>query len=606
MCGIAGIVNLKFEKINQSDLDLFNELLTHRGPDNKGFYNNNNVGLSHTRLSILDLSVNGNQPMQTKDKRYVISYNGEIYNFREIRSELESKGYKFSSNTDTEVILYAWQEWGKESVNFFNGMFAISILDNSKNEIYLIRDRYGIKPIYYYMNSSVFIFASEQKAITKSKYFNSGLNYQSFVEYFTFQNIFSNNTLYDNVKILNPGCILKFEFNDNPKITISSYWDFEFNPENKKDNAEYGEELENLIEQSILLQSKADVEVGSYLSGGIDTSLIVYYLSKHQKNIKTFTCGFDMTDVSNLELMFDERKAASIISKKFNTNPHEIIIDSTSMLKCLEKLCYHLEEPRVGQSYPNYYISSLASKNLKVVMSGVGADEIFGGYPWRYNIAKSNSENTFLDSYYNSWQRLLKFDSPSEYFSPVKNEVSQISTKDIFLNVFKKYNDNFGSFEKRFNACLYFEAKTFMHGLLVNEDKISMAHSLETRLPYLDNNIVDFALKCPINLKIDKTREIKHLDENISINKKSDYLSNNNNGKIILRNIAKKFIGSEVATARKQGFSSPDSNWFKNNNSKYIQDIINNPKSPIFNIIDQKKLKKKWSCILIIKLIKGY
>ncbi len=595
MCGISGIINFNKSKINKNDIIEMNNQLKHRGPDDDDIYIDKFIGFGHTRLSILDLSANGKQPMQSLNNRYVITYNGEVYNFLDIKKELINRGYIFKSHADTEVVLNSWLEWGENCINKFNGMFAFAIWDKKEEEFFLVRDRYGIKPVYYHNLNNKFIFASEQRAILSILKSKKELDKETLYEYFTFQNIFSDRTLVKNIKLLNPGTILKISLTKKIKLKFNKYWDFNFTtPSNVKNNLEYQEELSSLLESAVKKQLVSDVEVGTYLSGGIDSSLITYFASKEIKKLKTFSCGFKIPNESGIEFNFDETEKSKSTSKFLKTKYIEKIIESGDMESSLPELTSRIEEPRLGQSYPNYYASQLASSNVKVVLNGVGGDELFGGYPWRYFIAnKALNLDEYIDQYYLYWQRLIDNNELKKIFKPIKKEVQDVWTKNIFTTVLNKNNLKIKNKREDFiNLAMYFEAKTFLHSLLIIEDKISMGFGLETRTPFLDNDLVNFATNIPIDLKIKNLLTKNKIDENLKNKKIQNIKYLNNSGKIILRNIAKKILPKKITNAYKQGFTGPDENWFKGESMEFVKSIIKNKNSYIYNFMDYTAVNK--------------
>ncbi len=571
MCGIAGIINFNNIEVKKNNLKLMISKILHRGPDGESYWINNNIGFGHCRLAIIDKSSNGAQPMTSYDGRYVISYNGEVYNFKDLKKILEKK-YKFKSSTDTEVVLYSLIEWGTDALNKFNGMFALSFFDRKKQELIIARDRYGIKPLYLFKNHNLFSFASEQKALIALPDFKKEINLNSISEYFTFQNILSKNTFFKNLELFEAGSFLKYSLK-NKKFIRGKYWEYNFRKKqnNKKEN-DYIEELKKLHENAINRQLVSDVKVGSYLSGGIDSSSITYIASKYINNFDTFNCGFQTRSVSRKERKFDETFKAEMICKYLKTKNHKFTIKPKHIEKSLNRIAYHLEEPRVGQSYPNYYASRLASKHVKVALSGTGGDEIFGGYPWRYLTGlKINNYDEFINKYYQIWQRLISEDNKKKFFNPIWRDIKNQNNKEIFENIFKGKNKKINDDLDIINLSLHFEAKTFLKGLLLLDDKLGMCHNIENRVPFLDNNLVDFAMLCPADLKI-----------------KNFY---NNRGKYILRKMLKKNLPKEIYTNRKQGFSGPDNSWFKNQNKNFIKNILNK-KNTIFNIVDKNEVTK--------------
>ena len=631
MCGIVGAVAVRKPAVDVDSLKPMADIIAHRGPDDSGylcfhtgvkhdrnvsFFQNltdntfknpeellpiiesessqselhshdYDVCMAHRRLSILDTSYAGHQPMCDLSKNIWVAYNGEIYNFMELRLELEQCGHRFVSDTDTEVLIYAYVEWGIECVQKFNGMFAFILYDNFKKKVFVARDRYGIKPLYYHATKDdTFVFASEIKSIVEYKEYGSELDKEALVEYFTFQNIFTNKTFHKGVQILEAGHYLELDLLSK-EVSKTKYWDFDFSePLEIKDEREYVEELDRLFKQAVIRQLVSDVPVGSYLSGGMDSGSITAIASTHFQEygnyLKTFTIGFDLSSASGMELSFDERARAEYMSYKFKTEHYEMVLKSGDMERCMEEFAFHLEEPRVGQSYPNFYAAKLASKFVKVVLSGAGGDELFAGYPWRYYKATNNKNfDEYIDKYYGFWQRLIPNKVIQDVFAPIAGETKEVWTRDIFANVFKAPTLS-ESPEEYINHSLYFEAKTFLHGLLVVEDKLSMAHSLETRVPFLDNDLVDFAQKVPVNMKLSNLNHVVKMDENElgKMHKTSD-------GKMILRKAMSNYIPEDIHTAVKQGFSSPDNSWFKGESIEFVKSKLLSDNASIYNYMDR-------------------
>ncbi len=588
MCGIAGELRLDGDSVSPVSLKRMTNALVHRGPDGEGHWIEECVGLGHRRLAIIDLSPAGHQPMICSEQRFVLSYNGEVYNFRELRTELESKGHRFRSQTDSEVVLNALSEWGEEALLRFNGMFALALWDRKEKSLLLARDRYGVKPLYFFEDHKTVLFGSEQKAILEHAEFEQKINKTALLEYFTFQNIFTDQTLLEGIKLLPSGHygVLKLAAK-SPSLQTFQYWDYQFRePDKPICKHEYEDELDRLFKQAVNRQLVSDVELGSYLSGGMDSGSITAIATKSFPCLKTFTCGFDLSSASGIELAFDERAKAEAMSAKFKTEHYEMVLKAGDMERCLPRLSFHLEEPRVGQSYPNFYVSQLASKFVKVVLSGAGGDELFGGYPWRYYRAvKSQNFEDYVDQYFQYWQRLIPRSIIRQVFAPIWEDVKDIDTREIFRNVFLRHENSLEKPEDYINHSLYFEAKTFLHGLFVVEDKLSMAHSLETRVPFMDNDLVDFAMECPVNLKISNLGEVLQVNEN-DIWKKSKSHHKTSEGKQILRDMMKRHIPHEVTKAKKQGFSSPDASWFKGESMDFVKSVVFNDKSHIYGFMD--------------------
>ena len=592
MCGIAGFINLKGTPASPVILKKMTDAIAHRGPDGEGQWIEGNVGIGHRRLAIIDLSPAGHQPMISADHRYVLSYNGEIYNYRELRTDLEAEGIWFRSNTDSEVVLYALAQWGTDALLKFNGMFSLAFWDRTKQSLMLARDRYGIKPLYYGQQGQTFAFGSEQKAITAQPEFRRRINHPALLEYLTFQNIFTDQTLTHDIHFLPAGHWLSLDLASG-RLQREQYWDYRFRePDQKASKEECREELARLFKQAVNRQLVSDVELGAYLSGGMDSGSITALAARQIPDLKSFTVGFDLSSASGLELAFDERVQAEAMSARFKTEHYEMVLKAGDMERCLPRLAWHLEDPRVGQCYPNYYAAKLASKFVKVVLAGSGGDELFGGYPWRYYSAvNAQGFEDYIDRYYLYWQRLLSNSELQKLFAPVASEVAGVWTRDVFRDVFMTHSNELDGPEDYINHSLYFEAKTFLHGLFVVEDKLSMAHGLESRVPFMDNDLVNFAMQCPVGLKLNNIREVLAFDENESGSKKQRYFEKTKDGKQILRDAMSRYIPTEITGAQKKGFSSPDASWFKGESIDFVRARLTSKDSKIFEILDFQTTK---------------
>lgn len=595
MCGIAGLTRFDGAKVEAVTVQRMTDAIAHRGPDGEGIWCDGPVGLGHRRLAIVDLSPVAQQPMVSADGNLVLVYNGEIYNYRELRTELEQLGNCFRSHSDSEVVLYALREWGVRALSRFNGMFSFALWNRQERTLLLARDRYGIKPLYYALQANSFSFASEQKALLAMPGFPRVLDREALLEYFTFQNFFTDKTLIRNIRTLPAGhwAIVR-PFQSDARLKISQYWDFSFEePQQPASAAEYEEELDRLFNQAVRRQLIGDVEIGCYLSGGMDSGSIAAISSKILPDMKSFTCGFDLSSASGLELAFDERASAEHMSYCFKTEQYEMVLKAGDMERSLPSIVHHLEEPRVGQSYPNYYAAKLASRFVKVVLSGAGGDELFGGYPWRYYRAAANDDfENYIDKYYLFWQRLIPNTTIKSVFSPIQKDIEHIWTRDIFRDVFKRHANELKRPEDYINHSLYFEAKTFLHGLLTVEDKLSMAHGLENRVPFLDNDLVDFAMCCPVNLKLRPSLNVERINENEAGDKSSKYFRRTHDGKAILRLMMKKYLPKRILENKKQGFSGPDASWFKGESIDFVRNTIVKGKPLIFEFLHRKSVLK--------------
>ncbi len=622
MCGIFGAVSLGETALKDVDFKSLLDILEHRGPDDSGFvfidsgrFNPRgytiweafsesrfshlspllplidspagskaikeghwDVFLGHRRLAVIDPTPTGHQPMSDPSRTYWIIYNGEIYNFSEIREELLKRGYQFRGRSDTEVVLFSYIEWGAECVKKFNGMFALAIWDGKRRELFLARDRYGIKPLYYTIWNQLFLFSSEIKAILAWPGFPREVNLTALNEYFTFQNLFRYHTLFEKIFLLPPANIAFVSYEKG--FRQYSYWDYHFVAQNgSRQEKDILHDLHDLLRQSVKRQLVSDVPLGSYLSGGMDSGSIVALASQEIPRLATFTAGFEVSRAEGIEKSFDERRDAELISYHFGTEHYEQVIHAGDISWALPKVVWHLEDLRLGMSYPNFYISRLASRFVKVCLSGGGGDELFGGYPWRYyRVFRSLSRDDFLRQYYDFWQRLIKDEDKRIFFhSQIWQDTFRTEPFEVFSQVFT-YNPllKYDSPEDHVANCLYFEAKTFLHGLFIVGDKLSMANSLEERFPFMDNDLVDFAMQVPVKFKLGNLEKMVKMDEN-ELNKLKKYYFQFDDGKNILRKAMSSLLPPEITWRRKQGFSPPEASWYRDENAAYVKELLLDP-----------------------------
>jgi asparagine synthase (glutamine-hydrolysing) len=592
VCGIAGILNLDHRPVEPALVKRMTDAIAHRGPDGDGQHVDGHVGIGNRRLAIIDLSPAGAQPMTSESGDLVLTYNGEIYNFRELRSELEGLGRRFRSRSDTEVLLQAYEEWGEACLNRLNGMFAFAVWDRRRRELFLARDRYGIKPLYFARVGAAFVFGSEIKSFLEHPGFRVDLSFPHLLEYFTFQNVFSDGTLFKGVTLLQPGHTLRI--GDDGIEHVRQYWDFHFAEDGDASDAEYVEELERLFTSAVERQLVSDVPVGAFLSGGMDSGSVTAIAARALPYLATFTGGFDLTSASGIELGFDERRRAERLSYLYQTEHYEVVLKAGDMERCLPALVWHLEDPRVGQSYPNYYISRLSSKFVKVALSGGGGDELFGGYPWRYYRAVVNDDfDHYVEKYYRFWHRLIPNSEIARFFRPeVWSEISDIQTIDIFRSKLPDREHPPTTPEEYVNYSLYLEAKTFLSGLLLVEDKLSMAHGLETRVPFLDNDLVEFAQRLPVRLKLRDLHHVVNLNENEPGPKTQKYFERTRDGKLILRQALASYVSDSIADQVKQGFSGPDASWFRGESIEYVNNVIQDDDALMYEYLEPATVRR--------------
>lgn len=586
MCGISGIINIKEDNIPYLNrkLDVMNKLLSHRGPDDEGIWihQNNFCGLAHRRLSIIDLS-SGKQPMTDANGNWIV-LNGEIYNYIELKQELKYK-YSFKTTSDTEVILAAYTAWGKDCVKKLRGMFAFAIWDETNHKLFCSRDRFGIKPFYYTICKDVFYFASEIKAllpfIDEIETDLDGLK-----DYLVFQFTLADKTLFKNIKQLLPAHSLEIK---NSTLQFEKYWEVNYTIDWEHTKSYFQNKVRELIEDSVKVHLRSDVPVGAYLSGGIDSSLMASYtrINQPDSEIKAFNGKF------SLSKDYDESGYAREVAEKYNLNLFEIDIKSQDFIDNIHKVIYHLDYPVAGPgSFPQFMVSKTAGKNLKVVLGGQGGDEIFGGYA-RYLLAYfeqcikgaidgSMNSGKFIVTYESiipnlgtlkEYVPLMKefwsnglFDERDKRYFKLVNRANTL-TSEINWELLEPYSafDSFKSIfwqnnvqkESYFDSMTHFDFKTLLPALLHVEDRMSMAHGLESRVPLLDHPLVEFAATLPANIKFENG-ELKHLL------------------KIAFSDIIPEKI---VKRKDKMGFPVPLSEWIKGDLFEFVNDTFSGEKA---------------------------
>ena len=570
MCGINCILNFNLDNVNKNVIQQMNEQIIHRGPDKQKLFFDKNFAFGHCRLSIIDLSDKGDQPMFSHDQRYVIAYNGEIYNFKIIRKQLEKQGVLFVSNSDTEVILNSYITWGTKCVSMFNGMFAFLIWDRKDKKLFGARDRFGIKPLYYLINEKRIIISSEINPIIKI--LEPVIDDEALIEYFLFRNYLNNKTIFRNVKLFEKGT---FFYVENKKLNVKKYYDHRQNIFNNDKTSDIND-IDVLLKQSIDSHLISDVLIGSYLSSGIDSSLVTTYATKKINNLNTFTCGFSINN--SLHNKYNESIDSKLISEYLNTNHKEIVFDKNDCNE-LNKLIYKIvEEPRLGVCLANLKISQLVKNYNKVVLSGAGGDELFGGYPWRYDSAfRSNTRDEFVVNYFKTNFRFnmneLKF-----MFKPMEKK---IDINKVLNNFFSYFNflDSKPSLDELMSSCFLFDLEFFLEGYCLIEDKISMHSSFETRLPFLENNILNFAMNLDNKYKVQNKKILK--------------------GKLLLRNLAKKKLPLFVSQKKKQGFAVPYNDFI--DEKIIIENGINSKQNQLYDFVDFEYVKNKLNRCLTSK-----
>jgi asparagine synthase (glutamine-hydrolysing) len=541
MCGICGVY-CPSTPLDGADREIAAMLsvLTHRGPDSQGVHTESNLSMGSRRLAIIDLT-GGDQPIYSEDGAICAVYNGEIYNHRELRRQLQDRGHHLASRVDSEVLVHLYEEEGIDFVERLNGMFAFALWDSRRSRLYLARDRLGQKPLYYHWDGTTLCFASEVRSLTESGRVQAQLDPDACLELLTFQNILSARSLFHGVELLPAGSVL--ELGDR-QPELRRYWDPLPDPDPNLEPqavlAELRERFDSAVERHLL----SDVPLASYLSGGLDTGAVTAAATRRLPLLTTFATGFDTAEAQGMEAGFDERQEAAALAGQLGTHHHELRLDSHALPLTLPRLVRHLEEPRMSFSYPNYLTAGMVSRWVKVVLSGVGGDELFGGYPWRYAIAE---QPDFIDAYFGYWNRLLDAGTARRALSEkMLAAVDLARPRDVFDQVISPA-DGLSPLDR----ILYFESKTFLHGLLVIEDKLSMAHSLEARAPFLDRELVDFVLTVPVEMKLQAGKS-----------------------KDLFRKAMSVSLPEEVISRGKTGFTPPQGAWFRSSQADYVEEIL--------------------------------
>ena len=581
MCGITGIVNNDSMPVEKNVLRKMAAILSHRGPDDEGFYFNRKsgacqVGLAHRRLSIIDVAT-GRQPLSNEDGTVWIVFNGEIYNYLPLRQELQQKGHTFRTNSDTEAIVHAYEEWNESCATHLRGMFAFAIWDEKNQRLFLARDRLGIKPLYYYWNPNRFVFGSELKAIMAAPEVTKQIDLQALYDYFTLLYIPAPKSIFSNIFKLPAGHTLTLDKDKNPQV--KEYWDLAFQPEQGVSSEEWQERIIEKLKESVEIRLMSEVPLGAFLSGGVDSSAVVAMMAGIlDKPVQTASIGFT-------EKKFNELPYAKQVAELFKTNHYEKIVHPDAV-DVLDKLVWFYDEPFAdSSSIPTYYVSEAARQKVTVCLSGDGGDENFAGYRRYYfdqleNRLRNISPNAFRNNIIGGLARIypkldwapqvfraktlltnLAMDPAEGFFNSMswfndirsqfinqdfKTQLAGYSSLEVFEEHFRQAPDD------PLSAIQYVDMKTYMvDDILTKVDRASMAHSLEVRVPILDHEFMELAAQIPSNLKL-KGRE----------------------GKYIFKKSLEPSLPHDILYRSKMGFSIPLSKWFKNELKPVFEDTV--------------------------------
>ncbi len=575
MCGIAGF----FSSDNRTAIDESHALIErmcnvieHRGPDDHGYFvSGGGATLGHRRLSIIDLNT-GQQPITNEDGSVWIVFNGEIYNYQELRTRLIAKGHRFATHTDTEVIVHLYEDEGEDCVKHLRGIFAFAIYDKNEQQLFLARDHVGVKPLHYTVTRGEIVFGSEIKSLLQHPAVKREVNLEAISDFLAFGYVPDPNTAFRGIHKLPPGYSLTFK---TGKIQMRSYWDFDYNEKSQaQTEAEYVEALREHLADAVRSQLVSDVPLGTFLSGGIDSSTIVALMTREMNHpVKTFSIGFS-------EASFDELKFARATAHHFGTEHHEFVV-TPDVCKIVEEIVWHHDEPFADvSSVPTYMVAKLASEHVKVVLSGDGGDELFAGYE-RYvqdrrkerfekippfvkkNILRPLSQALPRRAYGKNFLRQISLDPASRYVDSISFFHPELQCEVLSRQTCQALaqHESTNSFEQIYAALqsadhterlLYLDSKTYLPGdILTKVDRMSMAHSLESRVPLLDHKLIEFATTIPSHLKL-----------------------NGLTTKYILKQAVTGLIPDEIIQRRKQGFDVPIREWFKHDLRELLHDTL--------------------------------
>ena len=555
MCGIVGeyIFNKNY---NNHNIELLLDQIKTRGPDYSGFIVNQCIALGHSRLSIIDLSASSNQPFEDKDAQFTMVYNGCVYNYKELREDLVKKGYVFKTTGDTEVVLKSYQEWGYDCLKKFEGDFALAVWDNRNKKLFLARDRFGVKPLYFSNNKNFFRFGSSLQSIIAKKDINLELDNQSLHMHFSLHSVVpAPNTIFKNIKKVPPGHYLVI--GPDQKILTNAYWKLDSSSQSEliTDENEAKEQIKNLLLNAIQKRiSASDIDVGVLLSGGLDSSLIVALANDHFPNLKTYSIGFeDDKDEKGNEFFYSDQ-----IAEQFKTKHEKIIIDNKSVLSRLPEAFKSMSEPMVAQDAIAFYmLSELVSKEVKVVLSGQGADEGFAGYFWYKNInAESNDYRNFCKHYvdrsHDEVKEFLNIKFDSDYTSTmIRNKLNSANSKTLLGSV------------------LNFDITTLVVDDPVKRvDNMTMAWGLEARVPFLDHQLIEASARIDPNLHLKR------------------------NGKNILKVISDDILPKDVIDRKKGYFPMPALKFIRGEYYDFVYDILNSRQCYNRNLYNRDYINK--------------
>jgi len=546
LCGIDGLFSKNV--VESESIRNMTSSLIHRGPHSEGFYDDKNIGLGMRRLKVIDLK-GGDQPILNEKKDVIVMFNGEIYNYQTLRKNLQNKGHIFESNTDTEVLVHGYEEWGiDELLSRINGMFGFCIYDKKTRKVYLARDRIGEKPLYYFFDNSTFVFGSELQSILESQKIPIQISKLGLYYYLALHYVPGDMSIIEGVKKLLPGHYIKFDLDDFT-FDLIQFWEPKEKHFEHNDISSCIQHTKNLVINSIKERKKSDVKIGVFLSGGLDSSIIASVMKQFHKDIDTFSIGFDDPN-------FDETEYSTLISSYLNTNHHHFILKPEKIIELLPKVSRYIDEPLGDPAIiPVYWLSHEAKNFVTVVLGGEGGDEIFAGYTYYKKNSSYSLNSLFSIIQFDKLETLSGFPIVADHTmisKLIKNfnfdEIKSLSNNFVWSSKILK---NYKNIEDKLRQRQYIDIKTWLpDDLLMKFDKMTMANSLEGRAPFLDYFLVDYAFNLPALLKIK--------DENY---------------KFILKEAFKDSLPEKIINRKKQGFNLPISDWLKTNLKPLVEDI---------------------------------
>ena len=593
MCGICGIFDLSGNPVDRVLLDRMNATIRHRGPDGEGSLVDYEIGIAHRRLSIIDLE-GGAQPLGNEDDRLQVVFNGEIYNFIELRTELEALGHEFKTRSDTEVIVHGYEQWGTGCVNRFNGMFAFAVWDSQKRELFLARDHLGIKPLYYAIVGKRLLFGSEVKALLQTSECPREVDTDALAELFTFRSVPSPKTLFKQINKLPPGHWLRAT---SSLIEVKRFWNWVPQLQNHRPEAEIIEEYQCLLEDAIRLQLRSDVPLGLFLSSGIDSGVLLAIMSNYAAGpVQTFTIGFEGGDKTN------EVDDAQDLAQMFGADHYFQILEADDYIKYYDRYMMDLEEPVGNEAVPAFYfVSQITRQKVKVALTGQGADEPWAGYD-RYIGVKLSSLYSRVPTAITDRLGTIVNRLPGR-FERLKRGLTSLGERDLltrFTKVYSFFNADMkaalykGELRQSFEGdpygtrrallrlqqdvrhldpltqMLYIDTRANLpDDLLMVADKTSMANSLEVRVPFLDYRLVEFIENLPTKLKL-----------------------NGFTGRYLHKKACEKWLPKRIIYRKKKGFANPIEHWFRVGMRPFVEECLLSPDSPLAQYFDQNYIRQ--------------